>query len=179
VESLEKSLILMLAGNTALTTVEHFWQSCRENHLFFTTPSVQYIIYLPFNKLGSIEIISSISGRMITEYGAGRGMRIGGGNRRTPRKNVLVPFCPPKILHNLAWDRSTSGVKRKSNYISSKCSIYVSLSWFVNTLTMRVKSILNTVCNKFHSWFITKPWNNVITFNMALKTIDSFIRSRF
>jgi hypothetical protein len=42
--------------------------------------------------------------RMIDdERGAVGGMRIGGANRRTQRKPVPVPLCPPQIPHDLTW----------------------------------------------------------------------------
>jgi hypothetical protein len=44
--------------------------------------------------------------RMINEYGAFGGMRIGRGNRSTLRNLVSVPLCPPQIPHDLTWDRT-------------------------------------------------------------------------
>jgi hypothetical protein len=40
------------------------------------------------------------------ECGAVGGMRIGRGNRRTRRKSVTVPLCPPQIPHGLTWART-------------------------------------------------------------------------
>jgi hypothetical protein len=42
--------------------------------------------------------------RMICEYGAFGGMRIGRGNRSTQRKAAPVPLCPPQFPHDLTWD---------------------------------------------------------------------------
>jgi hypothetical protein len=39
------------------------------------------------------------------ECGAVGGMRIGRGNRSTPRKLAPVPLCPPQIPHDLTWAR--------------------------------------------------------------------------
>jgi hypothetical protein len=46
--------------------------------------------------------------RMIDDdgYGAVGGMRIGRGNRNTPRKPAPVPLCPPQISHDLTWDQT-------------------------------------------------------------------------
>jgi hypothetical protein len=45
--------------------------------------------------------------RMIYDYyGAVGGMRIGRGIRSTRRKPAPVPLCPPKIPHDLTWDRT-------------------------------------------------------------------------
>jgi hypothetical protein len=44
--------------------------------------------------------------RMIDEYGAFCGMRIGRGDRNTRKKPLPVPLCPPQILHDLTWDRT-------------------------------------------------------------------------
>jgi hypothetical protein len=40
------------------------------------------------------------------DYGAVGGMRIGRRNRSTRRKPAPVPLCPPKIPHDLTWDRT-------------------------------------------------------------------------
>jgi hypothetical protein len=45
--------------------------------------------------------------RMIDDdYGAVGGMRIGRGNRSIRRKPASMPLCPPKIPHDLTWDRN-------------------------------------------------------------------------
>jgi hypothetical protein len=44
--------------------------------------------------------------RMIDDYGAVGGMRIGRGSRSTRRKPAPVPLCPPQIPHDLTWDRT-------------------------------------------------------------------------
>jgi hypothetical protein len=44
--------------------------------------------------------------RMIDDYGAVGGMRIGRGNRSARRKPAPVPLCPPQIPHDLTWDRT-------------------------------------------------------------------------
>jgi hypothetical protein len=48
----------------------------------------------------------SVNDTMITEYGAVDGMKIDGENRSTRTKPTLVSLCPPKIPHELIWDRS-------------------------------------------------------------------------
>jgi hypothetical protein len=40
------------------------------------------------------------------ECGVVDGMRIGRGNRSTQRKPASEPLCPPKIPHDLTWDRT-------------------------------------------------------------------------
>jgi hypothetical protein len=40
---------------------------------------------------------------MIDECRAVSGIRIGRGNRSTPRKPAIVPLCPPQIPHYLTW----------------------------------------------------------------------------
>jgi hypothetical protein len=44
--------------------------------------------------------------RMIDDYGAVDGMRIGRGNQSTWRKPAPVPLCSPQIPHDLTWDRT-------------------------------------------------------------------------
>jgi hypothetical protein len=44
--------------------------------------------------------------RMIDEYGAVCGMKIGRGNRSSRRKPAPVALCPPQISHHLTWDRT-------------------------------------------------------------------------
>jgi hypothetical protein len=48
----------------------------------------------------------TVDDRMINEYGAVGGMRIGGGNSSPRRKHASFSFCPPKIPHELTWDRT-------------------------------------------------------------------------
>jgi hypothetical protein len=43
--------------------------------------------------------------RMLDEYGAFGGMRIGRGNRSAERKPTPAPLSPPHIPHHLNWDR--------------------------------------------------------------------------
>jgi hypothetical protein len=43
----------------------------------------------------------TVGARMVNKSGAFGGMRIGRGNRSTPRKPVPVIFCPSQILHDL------------------------------------------------------------------------------
>jgi hypothetical protein len=50
--------------------------------------------------------VYSINNRMIKEYGAVGGIRIGRGNQSTRGKPAPVPFCSPQIPHDLIWDRT-------------------------------------------------------------------------
>jgi hypothetical protein len=50
--------------------------------------------------------------RMIDDYGAVGGMKIGRGNRITRRKPAPVPRCPPQIPHDLTWDRTRAAAVR-------------------------------------------------------------------
>jgi hypothetical protein len=44
--------------------------------------------------------------RMIDDYGAVGGMKIGRGSRSTRSKPAPVPLCPPQIPHDLTWNRT-------------------------------------------------------------------------
>jgi hypothetical protein len=59
-----------------------------------------------FFKVGYLKTLTvlrlySVGGKMINEYGAVGGMRIGRGNRITRRKFAPVPLCPPQIPNDL------------------------------------------------------------------------------
>jgi hypothetical protein len=46
----------------------------------------------------------SVDDKLINEYGAVCGMKIGRRNRSTQRKLAPVPIFPLQIPHDLAWD---------------------------------------------------------------------------
>jgi hypothetical protein len=58
-----------------------------------------------FKDVVGVETIYGAHDRMINEYEAFGGMRIGGGNRSTRKKPAPMPPCPPQILYDLTWDR--------------------------------------------------------------------------
>jgi hypothetical protein len=58
--------------------------------------------------------LHSINDRIIIEYGAVGGMRIGRGNQSTWRKPEPVPLCPPQILHDLAWHQTQAHSLQKA-----------------------------------------------------------------
>jgi hypothetical protein len=47
----------------------------------------------------------SVENRVINEYGAVGGMRIGRGNRSTQKKPALIAICTPQTSHALTWNR--------------------------------------------------------------------------
>jgi hypothetical protein len=49
----------------------------------------------------TVSRLYNLDDRMINEYGAVDGMRIGRGNRSTRRKLAPVPHCPPQTLGDL------------------------------------------------------------------------------
>jgi hypothetical protein len=55
----------------------------------------------------SVLRLYGINDRMINDYGAVGGMRIGKENQCTCRKPAPVPLCPPKIPHDLNRIRAT------------------------------------------------------------------------
>jgi hypothetical protein len=66
----------------------------------------------------SVSGLYSVDDKMINEYGAVGGMRIGRGNGITRRKPAQVPLCPPQIPHDLTWDR-TVGYAAMNAFLSS------------------------------------------------------------
>jgi hypothetical protein len=55
--------------------------------------------------------------RMIDDYGAVGGMRIGRGNQSTRRKPAPVTLCPPQILHDLGSNPGHRGGKPATNHL--------------------------------------------------------------
>jgi hypothetical protein len=64
--------------------------------------------FSPFSYLTTPPVLTlySVGDRMINEYGAVSGMRIGRGNRSTSRKPALLMFYPFKS--HMTWDRTRS-----------------------------------------------------------------------
>jgi hypothetical protein len=54
----------------------------------------------------SISRVYNSDNRMINEYEAVDGMRIGMGNKCTPRKPTPVLFCLPQTPHDLTLERT-------------------------------------------------------------------------
>jgi hypothetical protein len=52
----------------------------------------------------SVSGLYDVDDRIINEYGAVSGIRIGKGNRSTQRKPAPLPLCPPQNPHNLIWE---------------------------------------------------------------------------
>jgi hypothetical protein len=72
--------------------------------------------------------------RMIDDYGAVGGMRIGRGNRSTRRKPAPVPLCPPQILHYMNWDRSRAaavGSQRLSIYGTARRGRHITINFLI------------------------------------------------
>jgi hypothetical protein len=65
------------------------------------------IIFAEFDYLTTLSesTLHRVGGKMINEYGAVGGVRIGKGNRSIRGKPGLVPLCPPQVIHELTWDR--------------------------------------------------------------------------
>jgi hypothetical protein len=58
-----------------------------------------------FTTLLVLRLYRNVSDRIINEYGALGGMKIGRGNQSTRTKLVSVPLCPPQIAHDLTQHR--------------------------------------------------------------------------
>jgi hypothetical protein len=71
-----------------------------ENNREFLIFFVGYLTTLSASRL------HSDGDKTINEYGAVDGMRIGRGNRSTPRKPALLSFYPQPVPHDLRRDRT-------------------------------------------------------------------------
>jgi hypothetical protein len=65
----------------------------------------------------SVLRLYGIADRMINDYGAVGGMRIGKENQSTQRKSAPVLLCPPQIPHNLESNPSHLGRKLDTNHM--------------------------------------------------------------
>jgi hypothetical protein len=81
--------------------------------------------FLSFCYLAALSVLRlySIGDRMINEYGAVGGMRIGRGNWSTSWDPAPVPFCPPQIPHDLTWDQ-TQAVAVRSQQLTTAANLY-------------------------------------------------------
>jgi hypothetical protein len=57
----------------------------------------------------SVLRLYSFDDRMSNECGAVGGIRIGRGNRNTGRKPAALPICPPQIVNDVTWVRTSTG----------------------------------------------------------------------
>jgi hypothetical protein len=77
-----------------------------------------------------------ISGRMINEYGAIGGMKIGRRSLSTLRELALVPLCPPQIPHDSTW-AADSLIKSSINVLQ----VISLLLCFVSPITFHLPDI--------------------------------------
>jgi hypothetical protein len=62
------------------------------------------LIFVAYLTTLSVLRLYSVDDRMVNEYGAVGGLKVGRGNRITRRKAALLPLCPPQIAHYLIWN---------------------------------------------------------------------------
>jgi hypothetical protein len=68
-----------------------------KSHTMLKLISKKYCIFLSYLTRLSVSSLYSVDDRMINEYRAVSGMRIGRGGRSTWRKPSPLPVCPPQI----------------------------------------------------------------------------------
>jgi hypothetical protein len=89
------------------------WLLLRHEQVLLLLPSVMcYLMTL------SLSWLHRVDDRMIYEYEAVGGMRIGRRNRSTRRKPSPVPLCPPQTPYNLKSNRDRRGGKPATNRLS-------------------------------------------------------------
>jgi hypothetical protein len=60
----------------------------------------------------SVSGLYTVNDRMTNAYEGARRMRTDWTNRNTRRMSVSAPLCPPKIPHELTWDRNRAAGSR-------------------------------------------------------------------
>jgi hypothetical protein len=110
--ALKVNKLLVLYGTQRFTTVitrARQWPSSLAKWIH------SILVFLSLVSLGGVRLSPTgtaatvgllYQSRMIDDYGAVGGIRIGRGNRSTRRKPAPVPLCPPQILHDLTWNRT-------------------------------------------------------------------------
>jgi hypothetical protein len=98
--TLKKRLMHILASNLL---GRDFSQSSLDNGDFILIRDNVQVYYL--TNL-SVTRLYGVSGRMMNEYGAVGGIRIGRGNQSTRKTPAPMPLFPSQIPHCLTWDRT-------------------------------------------------------------------------